>query len=193
MYDPTNNAGISKNSTLIVDLPDYPPTSGQLTMDITQNTTGTGFTTLYPQTEIQQDYFSSVRYRVNVATKQSIVLNDIKYNGNSIGWNHQPINWSHTAVSNINQKIVGFCLYKIANENYYIGIATISNGERRSFSKPDEAIGDYMRESFIASSNVSRVIGIVINGIQIYYNDDTITTNNSWTVIRLTDYIITDF
>lgn len=81
MTDSANNAGITKESTLIVDLPDYPPTSGQLTLDLKSNTSGTGFTTVDPISEINKDYFSSVRYRVNVPT--TFGINYYKYSDSS--------------------------------------------------------------------------------------------------------------
>lgn len=61
MQDPTNNAGITKNSTIIVDLPDYPPTSSQKTLTLTQNTTTAQ--TIYPPAG---EYWDSIRYSVNV-------------------------------------------------------------------------------------------------------------------------------
>lgn len=61
MQDPTNNIGITKNSTLIVDLPDYPPTTSQKILNLTTNTTSPQ--TIYPPSG---EYWNSIRYSVNV-------------------------------------------------------------------------------------------------------------------------------
>lgn len=138
------------------------------------------------------DYWFVDQINVSVPNKQSIVLSDIKYNKKSIGFNRRSVNWTYTAYANNNRKIVGFLLYKLQNGYYEFGITCLSNNQTRGFSKPNGAIGNYMWECFNETSNDTRTIGISIKGVEIYYNDDTITTNNSWTVLRLTDYTITD-
>jgi hypothetical protein len=61
MSDPTNKAGITKNSTLIVDIPDYPPTSSQKQLNLVANTTTAQ--TIYPP---NGEYWNSIKYSVNV-------------------------------------------------------------------------------------------------------------------------------
>lgn len=64
MQDPTNNVGITKNSTLIVDLPDYPPTASQKILTLTENTSSAQ--TIYPPAG---EYWDSIRYSVSVNIK----------------------------------------------------------------------------------------------------------------------------
>lgn len=77
MTDSANNAGITKESTLIVDLPDYPPTSSQKTLNLVANTTTAQ--TIYPPTG---EYWNSIRYSVNVPnpTYPTVTFNTITSN-----------------------------------------------------------------------------------------------------------------
>jgi hypothetical protein len=67
MSDPTNKAGITKNSTLIVDIPGYPPTSSQKQLNLVANTTS--IQTIYPPTG---EYWNSIKYSVNVPNQLTI-------------------------------------------------------------------------------------------------------------------------
>ena len=92
MKNPTNNAGISKNSTIIVDLPNYPPTSSQKTLTLTQNTTTPQ--TIYPPTG---EYWNSIRYSVNVNNSINYNLSNLnanKYNNVSQGDGETLLNFS---------------------------------------------------------------------------------------------------
>ena len=122
MENPTNNAGITKESTIVVDIDGYPPVSSQKILNLVQNTVTP--ITIYPPTG---EYWNSIRYSVNVATKESIVLNDIKYNGNSIGFNRRPVNWTFNVSPGTDVFNIGFLLYKLQNGNYELLVETVSS------------------------------------------------------------------
>lgn len=85
MQDSTNNAGITKNSTLIVDLPDYPPTTSQKILNLTQNTTNPQ--TIYPN---PGEYWDSIQYNVNVVIPKPTIYywrGSDNSNTNFTNWN----------------------------------------------------------------------------------------------------------
>lgn len=164
MTDSTNNAGITKESTLIVDLPDYPPTSGQLTLDLTSNTSGTGFTTIYPLSQINKDYFSSVRYRV----KSKIELKGIKtYDFSSISVDFSSFNIQSTtgtiSVPSYN------LLIRINNESSYYTINFIYNHSTSAINTD------------IYANNYYYIVNTTYNYIYI-------VDNNNSSVLLLYDY-----
>jgi hypothetical protein len=98
MSDPTNKAGITKNSTLIVDIPDYPPTSSQKQLNLVANTTTTQ--TIYPP---NGEYWNSIKYSVNVPIPKITQISNYSITQN--GTKTIPIPTGYDAVNSISVNV----------------------------------------------------------------------------------------
>lgn len=150
MQDPTNNIGITKNSTLIVDLPGYPPTTSQKILNLVSNTTSPR--TIYPKSG---EYWNSIRYSVNVSnivnydpSKFTVESSD----NTSRNFNKQPINWSY----NLGGNAWGIVINNDRRNIIIIHFNSVEDGSDWTMKVDDttNATGNYCYEQTGTGSNI---------------------------------------
>lgn len=192
MNDPINNAGITKNSTLIVDLPDFPPTTSQKILNLTENTTSPQ--TIYPPTG---EYWNSIHYSVNV--KINLSISDIQLGddvNNRYSLNKQSINWTYNLGSSVGRYGGAIVISELSNY-YYLYLVRVEDNGANLLHKADGAIGNYIYESTCFGPNTNGQISIFLKNKIIStlydYGNDNADLNHCSLYLYKTDYLITDF
>lgn len=193
MSNPTNNAGITKNSTVIVDVPD--PVYPTITFNtITNNNTYT----LSQLTSNQSEYFDKDS-SLNVNVKINLLISDFKLvNENNLmfSFNKQNINWSYSIGSSQGTYAALAYIYE-CQDFYKIGIIRVDDGGSFNFTRRSDAIGNYMYESTVSGSVTSGVIKIYCKNkslLYLYdYGNGTGDRVESEILLYKDNYLITSF
>lgn len=194
MEDSTNYSGITKDSNLIVDLPDYPPITSQKILNLTQNTVNSQ--TIYPD---PGEFWNSIQYSVNVDKRIQLSINDFKFqveNKSSLSFTKQNVNWNYNLTSSSGNFSALAVIYEFGDK-YQVGFRRVDDGASQNFLGPSEAIGNYMYEAVVSGSYQNGDSKIICRNQDLLtgfnMRNSSADRVNIYCYLPKSDYLITDF
>lgn len=181
MQDPTNNEGITKNSTIIVDIPDYPPTTTQKQLTLTENTSSSQ--TIYPPSG---EYWDSIRYSVSV---------NVKINRFYISTNYETLTNFTTYSNAISNFIINSheAVVRIVESgtSYTVNLLVNNDTSNKSITLPYDSgkVNKYVK---FGTTNGSSILKLCYNNNSsiIEINDESLDVNFSYVTLSKNTFII---
>lgn len=193
MQDSTNNAGITKNSTLIVDL--YIP-------DIRFNpiTNNNADYTLAQLTQDPSNCFSrNSIIKANIDNRKVLSVNNFKLQNDRLSnysLNQQPINWTYNLTSTTGN-YSGALMLEECPDYYFLRLIRVEDGETTNLVKNSVSIGNRLYTSITTGEYLTGNLSVTLNNLRFFSMYSRRNTNPDLTenIIRLykTDYLISDF